>query len=64
MSGKEQIKNANIPQMNINRLVDELTTAYCNIINANVPIRKFPSVMLWGGPVSANHRLFDRLEKK
>ena len=50
MSGKEQIKNANIPQMNINRLVDELTTAYCNIINANVPIRKFPSVMLWGAP--------------
>ena len=36
--------------MNINRLVDELTTAYCNIINANVPIRKFPSVMLWGAP--------------
>ena len=64
MSGKEQIKNANIPQMNINRLVDELTTAYCSIINANVPIRKFPSVMLWGRPVSANRRLFDRLEKK
>ena len=40
MSGKEQIKNANIPQMNINRFVDELTTAYCNIINANVPIKK------------------------
>lgn len=50
MTGKEQIKNANIPQMNINRLVDNLATAYCNIISANVPIKKFPSVMLWGPP--------------
>ena len=36
--------------MNVNRLVDNLTTAYCNIISANVPIKKFPSVMLWGPP--------------
>ena len=50
MTGKEQIKNANIPQMNVNRLVDKLATAYCNIISANVPIKKFPSVMLWGPP--------------
>ena len=50
MTGKEQIKNANIPQMNVNRLVDNLATAYCNIISANVPIKKFPSVMLWGPP--------------
>ena len=50
MTGNEQIKNANIPQMNVNRLVDNLATAYCNIISANVPIKKFPSVMLWGPP--------------
>lgn len=50
MTGKEQIKNANIPQMNVNRLVDNLATAYCNIISANVPIKKFPSVMLWRPP--------------
>ena len=65
MSGKEQIKNANIPQMNINRLVDELTTAYCNIINANVPIRKFPSVMLWGAPGEQYDKLYNiRTERR
>lgn len=50
MSNSKDIKNANIPQMNINRLIDELTPAYCNIINAGLPIRLFPSVMLWGPP--------------
>ncbi len=50
MSNVKEIKNANIPQMNINRLIDELTPAYCNIINAGAPIKVFPSVMLWGPP--------------
>lgn len=50
MSKEKEIKNANIPQMNVNRLIDELTPAYCNIINAGLPIKVFPSVMLWGPP--------------
>ena len=49
MSGKE-VKNANIPQMNVNRLVDELAPAYSSIINSGTPLRVFPSVMLWGPP--------------
>lgn len=50
MSNEKQVKNANIPQMNVNRLIDELTPAYCNIINAGLPVKIFPSVMLWGPP--------------
>lgn len=50
MSSQKEIKNPNIPQMNVNRLIDELTPAYCNIVNAGVPIKTFPSVMLWGPP--------------
>lgn len=42
--------NSNIPQMNINAMVKALSTAFCNIINAEQPIRLFPSVMLWGSP--------------
>ncbi len=50
MSKEKEMKIANIPQMNVNRLIDELTPAYCNIINAGLPIKMFPSVMLWGPP--------------
>lgn len=46
----KEVKNANIPQMNVNRLVEELSLAYCNIITAGHPIKLFPSVMLWGPP--------------
>ena len=44
------VKNSNIPQMNVSCLIDELAPAYCNIINAGLPIKVFPSVMLWGPP--------------
>ena len=50
MSKEKEIRNANIPQMNVNRLIEELTPAYSNIINAGLPIKVFPSVMLWGPP--------------
>lgn len=50
MSASKEVKNANIPQMNVNRLIDELMPAYCSIINAGLPIKVFPSVMLWGPP--------------
>ena len=50
MSVSNEVKNANIPHMNVNRLIEELTPAYCNIINAGLPIKTFPSVMLWGPP--------------
>lgn len=50
MSTIKEPKNANLPQMNVNRLIDELAPAYSRIINAGLPVKLFPSVMLWGPP--------------
>lgn len=45
-----EINLSNIPQMNVNKLIDMLTKSYVKIINGDVPIKRFPSVMLWGPP--------------
>ena len=50
MSKNTEIKNANIPQMNVERLIETLAPAYSGVINAGMPLRRFPSVMLWGPP--------------
>ncbi len=44
------IKLRGIPAMNVEKLVDRLSDAYCTIIKNNLPIRTMPSVMLWGPP--------------
>lgn len=44
------IKYSNIPQMSVQNVVEHLSNAYSVIINNNVPIKTFPSVMLWGAP--------------
>lgn len=50
MNDSKKITNPNIPQMNVNRLVGELAPAYSSLINAGIPLKSFPSVMLWGPP--------------
>ena len=44
------VNNSNIPNLSVGKLVDELALAYQNIINAGLPVKVFPSVMLWGPP--------------
>ncbi len=46
----EQIKITTIPNMNVNAVIDKLSFAYSKIINANLPLKTMPSVMLWGAP--------------
>ena len=60
----EQIKNENIPQMNVSKLVQELSTAYSSIINANISIKTFPSVMLWGAPGVGKSQAIRQLGKE
>lgn len=45
-----EIKLADIPSMNVNKLIDSLSQAYCTVINNNLPLKTLPSVMLWGPP--------------
>jgi hypothetical protein len=45
-----EAKNANIPQMNVGRLVEVLAAAYAGLLRSGAPLRLFPSVMLWGPP--------------
>ena len=56
MSKNTEIKNANIPQMNVERLIETLAPAYSGVINAGMPLRRFPSVMLWARPAWAKVR--------
>lgn len=44
------IKMTNIPSMNVGKIVEKLSSAYCAIIQNNYPIKTMPSVMLWGPP--------------
>ena len=44
------VKNSNIPSMDVDEIIATLSNAYSKIINNNAPIKSFPSVMLWGAP--------------
>ncbi len=44
------VKNINIPQMSVNKVIESLSNAYITTIIKNIPIKTFPSVMLWGAP--------------
>ena len=40
----------NIPQLNVNNIIEKLTFAYTKMINGNISFKQMPSVMLWGPP--------------
>lgn len=40
----------NLPTMPIGKLVTKLSEAYAAILNAGLPVKTMPSVMLWGAP--------------
>lgn len=44
------VKSSNIPQISVNKFVELLADSYSKIINSGLPIKSFPSVMLWGAP--------------
>jgi len=54
--------------MNVNKLVEYLSLAYCTVINRELPIKALPSVMLWGAPgigkSQAIRQLAKEIEKK
>lgn len=58
------IKMSNIPQMNINRMVDTLSDAYCAVIEHHQPLKLLPSVMLWGPPGVGKSQAVRQMAKK
>lgn len=45
-----EVKLSNLPSMTVGEMTERLSEAYCGIIAGGLPIRTFPSVMLWGAP--------------
>ena len=45
-----EIRLRNVPSFNVGKLVEVLSDGYSNLINAKMPLKTFPSVMLWGAP--------------
>jgi hypothetical protein len=43
-------KNIGSLALTVNQMVDQLSHAYVSLINSNIPLKRFPSVMLWGPP--------------
>ena len=42
--------NTNIAKISVSQMAEYLSNAYTNLILANKPLQRFPSVMLWGAP--------------
>ena len=45
-----EVKLANIPQMNVGKIVNVLSDAYCKVIMQGLSVNLLPSVMMWGPP--------------
>ena len=54
----------NVPSMSIGKTVEQLRDAYCTIINAGLPLKTLPSVMLWGPPGVGKSQAIRQLAKE
>ncbi len=41
---------SNVPNLSVGKTVDLLSDTYIKVINAGIPVKTIPSVMLWGAP--------------
>ncbi len=44
------VKISSLPSMTVGNITEKLSEAYCRIIENGLPLKTFPSVMLWGAP--------------
>lgn len=43
-------RNQGSLELTVDQMIKQLSTAYVSLIKSNTPLKKFPSVMLWGPP--------------
>lgn len=58
------IKLTNIPSMSVGKVIRELRDAYCAMIQAGLPLKTLPSVMLWGPPGVGKSQAIRQLAKE
>ena len=58
------VQIANIPTMDVNRVIETLSNAYSTIIRAEQPLQLLPSVMLWGPPGVGKSQAIRQLAKE
>ena len=44
------IKSSNVPSLTVESVIETFSSAYAEIINKNLKLKDFPSLMLWGAP--------------
>ena len=58
------IKLTNIPSMNVDKVIKQLSNIYCTVIRSGIPIKTLPSVMLWGPPGVGKSQAIRQLAKE
>lgn len=57
-------ESTNISKLTVSQMTERLSNAYSNIILSNKPLKRFPSVMLWGAPGVGKSQGVKQIAKK
>lgn len=61
---KNELNLTNVPSSTVGKTVEELSAAYTAVIKSGVPMKTFPSVMLWGPPGVGKSQAIRQLAEK
>lgn len=58
------VSSGSIPSLSVGKIVELLSQAYSSLISKNLPVKLFPSVMLWGAPGVGKSQAVRQIAKK